>query len=505
MKKNQGKFYLTTAIAYVNAPPHIGHALEFIQADALARFYRLCGDEVYFLTGTDEHGVKIYETAKEKGVSTLELVNQNAAIYQSLGDKLTLSNDDFIRTTEERHKEGAAKIWRKMFEKGDIYKGVYKGNYCVGCEAFILDKDLDENGECPFHKKKPEILEEENYFFRLSKYSEQIKKAILSGELKILPEARKNEMLNIIGEEGLSDVSFSRPKAVLPWGIEVPGDDTQVMYVWCDALSNYITALDYAHEGELYQKFWPADAHMIGKDILRFHAGIWIGMLMSAGLSIPKAVYVHGFVTGEGQKMSKSLGNVVDPLVYVEKYGIDALRWYLLREIPTTDDGDFSDGRFLDVYNSELCNGLGNLVNRVVMMIEKYADGKVPAPCECDVLNDLEALVRNYRANFEKFDIRAACENFLALINLTNKYIDDKKPWIMAKKGDKKLDDVLYHMIELVRYVCVLVSPMLPGAAGKIAGQLGLKVDDFDLNLQWGDLKNGAVVKRAELLFARVD
>lgn len=502
---NRPKFYLTTAIAYVNAPPHIGHALEFIQADAVARYYRLRGDEVYFLTGTDEHGVKIYETAKEKGVSTIELVNQNAEIYLSLREKLHLSNDDFIRTTEERHKEGARKIWQKMAESGDIYKGVYKGNYCVGCESFIPDKDLDEKGECPLHKKKPKILEEENYFFKLSKYSDRIKEAILSGKLQILPEARKNEMLNIIGEEGLQDVSFSRPKAVLPWGIEVPGDDSQVMYVWCDALSNYITALGYADESGLFDRFWPVDAHIIGKDILRFHAGIWVGMLMSAGEEIPRGVYVHGFVTGEGQKMSKTLGNVVDPLIYVEKYGLDALRWYLLREIPTTDDGDFSDGRFLDIYNSELCNGLGNLVNRVVMMIEKYAEGKVPEVCECEVAADLERLVAAYKANFENFDLKKACENFLALINLGNKYIDDKKPWMMAKEAHKDLEKVLYHMVEIVRYVCVLLVPFLPATAEKIAAQLGLDVADFDLNLEWGGLKKSGDVKKAELLFARVE
>ncbi|MEK7085505.1 MAG: methionine--tRNA ligase, partial [Patescibacteria group bacterium] len=381
MKK---KFYLTTAIAYVNAAPHIGHTLEFVQADALCRYHRLKGDDVFFLTGTDEHGVKIYEASQAAGMRTQEFVDQNAEKYMALKEFLCLSNDDFVRTTSDLHKAGVKKIWTKMFEAGDIYKGVYKGNYCVGCEAFIPEKDLDEAGNCPIHKKKPKQLEEENYFFKLSKYSDKIKALIEKDELFIYPEARKKEMLNIIGEEGLRDVSFSRPKDILPWGIDVPNDDTQVMYVWCDALSNYITAIGYEKETAAFKKYWPCDVHLIGKDILRFHAGIWIGMLISAGVKIPKAIYVHGFVTSEGQKMSKSIGNVVNPLEYIDKYGVDALRYYLLREIPTVDDGDFSQHRFVDLYNSELANSLGNLVNRVAMMTDRYLGVKVPAATKGD-------------------------------------------------------------------------------------------------------------------------
>ena len=315
------KFYLTTAISYVNAPPHIGHALEFIQADALARYHRMTGDDTFYLTGTDEHGVKIFDTAAERGITAQELVDENAEKFKALEGILDLSYDDFIRTSSAMHKSACQKIWMKMFEAGDIYKDTYKGKYCVGCEGYKADKDLDENGNCPNHNKPPEILEEENYFFRLSKYSDKIKAAIESGELKVLPETRKNEMLNIIGDEGLHDVSFSRPKKLLPWGVDVPNDPDQVMYVWCDALSNYITAIGYEEETEQFKKYWPCDAHIIGKDILRFHAGIWIGMLMSAELPIPKGVYVHGFITSDGRKMGKSLGNVVDPLEYVDKYG----------------------------------------------------------------------------------------------------------------------------------------------------------------------------------------
>lgn len=499
------KFYISTAIAYVNAAPHIGHALEFIQADVLARYHRLRGDDTYFLTGTDEHGVKIYETAKEKGISTKELVDGNAEKFKALKGVLGLSYDDFIRTTSDRHKKGAQKIWNKMFEKGDIYKDVYRGNYCVGCEAFIPEKDLDENGNCSIHKKKPEILEEENYFFRLSKYSDQVKKAIESGELLIVPESRKKEMLNIIGEEGLKDVSFSRPKSVLPWGVDVPNDDTQVMYVWCDALSNYITALDYEHQGEVFKKYWPCDVHLIGKDILRFHAGIWIGMLLSAEISLPKAVFVHGFVTSAGQKMSKSIGNVVDPLEYAEKYGVDALRYYLLREIPSTDDGDFGHQRFVDLYNSELANSLGNLVNRVLMMVERYLEGKVPTATDGEeIVPVIERIMDQYAKAFADFDLKLACEYIVELTNFANKYIDDKKPWMIVKDGGD-VAGVLYDLLELLRFITVLLMPILPRAASLIADQLGLEEGDLQFEKTWGLMPENTVVKTGDVLFPRIE
>lgn len=496
------KFYLCTAIAYVNAPPHIGHALEFIQADALCRYHRLKGDDTFFLTGTDEHGVKIYEASQKAGVSTQEFVDKNAEIFQSLKGLLDLSNDGFIRTSDDAHKKAVQKLWLRLDEAGDIYKGVYKGNYCVGCEAFIPEKDLDEEGNCPIHKRKPDLLEEENYFFRLSKYSEQIKDLISRDELLILPESRKKEMLNIIGEEGLRDVSFSRPKAVLPWGIDVPGDDAQVMYVWADALSNYITGIGYGSDDVMFEKYWPCDVQLIGKDILRFHAGIWIGMLISAGIEIPKAIYVHGFVTSEGQKMSKSLGNVVDPLEYIEKYGKDALRYFLLREIPTVDDGDFSHKRFVEIFNSELANNLGNLVNRVVMMTEKYADGKVPKKA-----SGLEfgKFVEDYKKAFEGFDIKRVCEVIISLVDFGNKYIDDKKPWVMAKEENGELPGVLYNLLELLRFMGVLLVPVLPGTAEKILGQIDLDLSKINLDLKWGELEEGLLVRKADALFPRLE
>lgn len=500
------KFYISTAIAYVNGAPHIGHALEFIQADVLARYHRLCGDDTFYLTGTDEHGVKIYETAQEQGITTQSLVDGNAEKFMALRDILCLSNDDFIRTTSERHKKGVNKIWKKLFEKGDIYKDIYSGNYCVGCEAFIPEKDLDENGFCPNHKKKPEILEEENYFFRLSKYSDAIKKAIESDEMLIRPESRKKEMLNLIGEEGLRDVSFSRPKDVLPWGVDVPGDDSQVMYVWCDALSNYITAMDYENEGALFKKYWPCDVHLIGKDILRFHAGIWIGMLMSAGVDLPRAIYVHGFITSEGQKMGKSLGNVVDPLDYVNKYGVDSMRYYLLREIPTMDDGDFSHKRFVDLYNSELANSLGNLVNRVVMMVDRYLDGKVPEETDGEeVFPVIERIISQYEAAFESFDIKRACELIVELTNFANKYIDDTKPWNMAKEEDEELPEVLYDLLEILRVIAILLIPILPNSAKLILAQLAINEEDCILSDRWGVLKKGHEINSAAPVFPRIE
>jgi len=498
------KFYITTAIAYVNAAPHVGHALEFIQADVLARYHRLKGDDTFYLTGTDEHGVKIYETAQEAKMDTQEFVDMNAEKFKALEGLLNLSNDDFVRTSDEAHKKGAQKIWMKMFEAGDIYKGKYSGNYCVGCESFIPEKDLVD-GMCATHKKKPKQLEEENYFFKLSKYSNQIKQAIESDKLRVVPDSRKNEIINIIGEEGLRDVSFSRPKEVLPWGVNVPNDEDQVMYVWCDALSNYITKMDYQNEGERWD-YWPADVHLIGKDILRFHAGIWIGMLMSAGIDLPKAIYVHGFVTSEGQKMSKSLGNVKDPVEYSDKYGTDAVRWFLMREIPTADDGDFSHSRFLEVHNSELANGLGNLVNRVVMMTEKYADGIAPAECESStVWENISNARLAYEKHMDQFDIKKACEDLVELIAKANKYIDDKKPWIMAKEGNQELMEVIYSMLEFVRVVGILAYTIIPNAAEKVAAQIGMNVEDFDLDLKWGGIKQGTRIQKGDVLFPRLE
>jgi len=500
------KFYVTTSIAYVNAKPHIGFAMEVIQADVLARFHRLKGDETFYLTGTDEHGMKLVQTANEQGITPQELVDGNAAHFKSLKGKLNLSNDGFIRTTDPEHMKGAQKIWQKLAAKGDIYKDSYEGLYCVGCEAFVLEKDLVE-GKCSNHNKVPERLKEENYFFRLSKYTEQIKKEIETGRLKIVPESRKHEILSVIND-GLKDVSFSRPKKVLQWGIEVPDDPDHVMYVWCDALSNYLTAIGYGEESSQFKKFWPADVHLIGKDILRFHSAIWIGMLMSAELEIPCAVYVHGYITSEGKKMSKSLNNVVDPTEYVDKYGRDALRYYLLKEIPTTDDGDFSLERFNVVYESELANNIGNLVSRVLAMTVKYFDSRVPQADKGEGIfgPEAEKVWRNYERAIAAFDLKKALEQVVEFSGYANKFVDDTKPWVLAKTNQNELARVIYALLEMVRQIALLLLPFLPGTAEKIFGYLGVDVSGIGLPIasKWGLLEQGSVVKKAEPLFGRI-
>ncbi len=501
------KYYISTAIAYVNGAPHIGHALEMIQADVWARYYRHKGFDTYFLTGTDEHGVKIYETAQESGMGVKDFVDENAKKFEDLTKTLGLSNDGFVRTSDDGHKRAAQKIWQKLVENGDIYKDSYEGKYCSGCEVYMTERDLDDDGNCLIHKRAPKLLKEKNYFFKLSKYSTQVKEAIASDRVQILPESRKKEMLNLIGDE-LHDVSFSRPKSQLPWGVDVPGDEDQVMYVWCDALSNYISAIGYEENTVDFQKYWPCDAHVIGKDILRFHAGIWLGMLIATGLELPNKIVVHGFVTGEGQKMSKSLGNVVDPLEYIDKYGVDALRYYLMREIPTLDDGDFSADRFANIYNSELANGIGNLTNRVVMMVDRYLEGIVPETCEKDdFAESLDEYLSVYSTAIESHDIKKACEVLMEVVAYANKYIDDKKPWTLAKDVALKDDvaEVLYKTVEALKLVSIMLLPIIPNTASKIAKQIGINVADLNMDYRWGTFADNSYVTKENVLFERIE
>ena len=504
------KYYLTTSLPYINSRPHIGFALEIVQADTLARWQRLQGREVFFLTGTDEHGSKVAQVAKEEGQTPGAVAERNSGLFAKLKEILNLSTTDFIRTSDrDRHWPGAQELWRRLDEAGDIYKDFYRGLYCVGCEAFITEKEL-VNGRCPIHLKEPEAIEEENYFFRLSKYAKPLISEITSGRLKIIPEGRAKEIINVI-EGGLTDISFSRPAGKLPWGIPVPDDPLQTMYVWCDALSNYITGIGFGRDEALFKKWWPADLHIIGKDILRFHAAIWPAMLLSAKLPLPQAILVHGFVSSGGHKMSKSLGNVIDPVEVVDRYGADALRYYLLKEIPATDDGDFSWRRFEEVYNGELANNLGNLVSRVLQMAHNFTDGEVPlVGAELDHLRDPGAVKLPYGNTIDECDFAKALGIVQMFITSLNVLVDEKKPWELARAGNQvAIDAVLYQLLEGLRVVAVLLSPFLPGTADSIYKSLGLPPPSqqslqWAEAIAWGQLVPGQKVAKPNILFPKL-
>jgi len=451
MKK---KFYITTTIPYANAPPHIGFALELVQADVLARWNKSEEKDVFFLTGTDEHGTKNYQTAKKQGLSPEEFVTKNSNYFKELTEKLNISNNYFIRTTDKKiHWPGVIEIWKKLEEKGAIYKKKYTGSYCSGCERFVTEKDL-ENGKCPDHPNlKIEKISEENYFFKLSKYSNKIKEIVEKDEYKISPKKWKNDFLGL-AKKGLTDVSFSRDVKHLPWGIPVPGDETQVMYVWCEALGNYLTGIGYPDKK--YKKYWPADVHVVGKDMHRFHAGIWTGMLLSLDLPLPKELIVHGFLTVDGKKMSKSTGNVVSPLELLKKYPADTLRYFLLRSIPFGDDGDFSEEALIDRHNNELANKLGNLVSRTSALAEKYGIEKTSN----NLLKELKT--KKVEKKVESYEFDKALNEIFAFIDICNEFVQLKKPW---ESHDKK---VIYQLVDSIKEIAKLLSPFMPESSEKI-------------------------------------
>jgi len=453
-------------------PPHLGFALELIQADVLAKYHQLLGQEVFFLTGTDEHGLKVVKAAEKNGKEPKKFTDEIAAKYESLTKALNLSNTDFIRTTDEkRHWPKVKEIWLKLKENGDIYKKKYRGLYCVGCEAFITKKDLI-NGKCKIHQKEPEVIEEENYFFRLSKYSKKIEEIIRKDDVKIILEERKNEMLSFIGQ-GLEDVSFSRPRKDLKWGIPVPDDNSQTIYVWADALINYLSALDYSN-GENFKKYWPADIHCLGKDILRFHATIWLGMLLSLGLELPKNIFVHGFITSSGQKMSKSLGNVIDPFELVKKYGVDAVRYFLLREIPSTEDGDFTYEKFEERYNSDLASGLGNLVARVLTMVTKSKSVETryqQTKGNRLFISFIKKTQNKYKKFVDNFKFNEALISIWDLISFCDKYIEKERPWEEKENQKEVISNLLFSLSEIAK----LLQPFLPETSEKISKQLKTK------------------------------
>jgi methionyl-tRNA synthetase len=453
------KYYVTTSIAYVNAAPHIGYAMELLQADVLARAARQRGDEVIFCTGTDEHGSKVAEKAKEAGKAPQAFADEVSKHFVELTKLLTISNDRFIRTTDPNHEKRAQLIWKAL--AADIYKAKYTGWYDVRQEEFVPEAQADPARMKPDHPQAYQKLEEENYFFKLSKYNDKIKEAIESGAFQIVPDTRKNEILAVL-KDGLEDISISRPKEKLDWGIAVPGDKTQVMYVWVEALMNYITVLGYPEHKD-FKEFWPAQVQVIGKDITRFHAAIWPAMLMSLGIPLPKQLYVHSFITVEGEKMSKSIGNVVSPEELVRKYGVDAFRYYFLRHIPSYNDGDFSWDTYDSAYNNELANELGNAVQRTVVMIQKYLEGSVGIVPEAEHdSKEVEQAITECR-----FD--RALDRIWDQVRGLNQYIDVEKPWEIAKSGDQDhLREVLAYQAGCLLEIADLLTPFLPDTAAKI-------------------------------------
>ncbi len=459
--KDMSSYFVTTSIPYVNGEPHIGFALELLYGDVLARRARAQGNEVIFSTGTDEHGGKIADKAAEMGLKPKELTDQISQRFQDLAELLNISNDRFIRTTDESHEQRAKLIWKAL--QKDIYKSKYTGWYCTGDEAFFTETEVKaNNGICPNHNQPYEKIEEENYFFKLSKYSDKIRAAIDSDEFKIIPVTKRNEILGLL-KEGLEDISISRPKDKISWGIPVPGDAHQVMYVWFEALMNYITVLGYPEHAD-FKKFWPAQLQIIGKDISRFHAAIWPAMLMGLGVDLPERLYVHSFITVEGQKMSKSLGNVLHPKDVVDKYGVDAFRYYFLRHVPSYEDGDFSWERMAAAYNNELANELGNAVQRTASMIAQYLQGSLNQelqPAEHDIAQYEQALAD---CRFDR-----ALDEVWEQVRGLNQYIDQEKPWIIAKEGDAQhLREVLAYQASSLLSIAKLLEPFMPDTAAKI-------------------------------------
>jgi len=504
-------YFITTPIYYVNASPHIGHAYTTIVADVLARFHRLSGDRTFFVTGTDEHGDKIVEAARLAGTTPKEYADGISDQFRNLWPELAISNDYFIRTTDTDHNETVRLILQKVYDDGDIYFGKYEGYYCVGCERFYMEKEL-ENGLCPDHKAAPEYRKENNYFFRMSKYQEWLKEYIKEHPDFIRPERYKNEVLAFL-REPLEDLCISRPKSRLEWGITLPFDDNYVTYVWFDALINYITALGYP-EGDNFRKFWPCAEHLIAKDILKPHGIYWPTMLKAAGIEPYRHLNVHGYWVVDQSKMSKSLGNVVRPLELKDKYGLDPFRYFLLREMVFGLDSSFSEESFVQRINSDLANDLGNLVSRTMTMAMKYCAGKVP---EARPLSEEDRLLREaagktvseVEGSFRELALHKALIATWDFINVTNKYIVEQEPWKLAQDATSKdrLEAVVYNLLESLRIIAILILPFMPGSAQKIADQLGITdvaSQDFSSIRLWGGITSGNSLKRAEALFPRV-
>ena len=508
---DKGKFYITTAIAYTSRKPHIGNSYEIVLTDTLARYKRLQGYDVFFLTGTDEHGQKIEEYAEAAGVTPKEYVDKVSGEIKAICDLLNTTYDKFIRTTDDYHEKAVQKIFRKLYDKGDIYKSEYEGLYCTPCESFWTEAQLVD-GKCPDCGREVKPAKEEAYFFKLSKYQKQLEEYIESNPNFIYPESRKTEMLNNFIKPGLQDLCVSRSS--FKWGIPVDFDDKHVIYVWIDALSNYITALGYDPDGsgKLYKKYWPADVHIIGKDIVRFHTIYWPIMLMALGEPLPKQVFGHPWLLFGTDKMSKSRGNVIYADDLVELFGVDAVRYYLLSEMPYTSDGSITYETMIERFNSDLANTLGNLVNRTIAMTNKYFGGVIQAPSEAeDVDGELKDTAINTVKKVDEllstYRVSDALEAIFSLAKRSNKYIDETMPWALAKDESKKerLGTVLYNLLESIRFISVLISPFMPETAEKIMQQMNCSVNSYDSLSSFGALEAGTSVGEAKPLFGRID
>jgi len=499
-------YYITTPLYYVNDKPHIGHAYTNILCDTFARFHRFMGERVFFLTGTDEHGEKIDKTAREKGTDNKTFVDVMVPRFKDLWTKLDIQYDYFIRTTDEEHKKSVQTILEKLYEKGDIYPGKYKGWYCTPCESFWTKLQLVE-GKCPDCKRVVQEIAEDNYFFKLSKYQDWLIQYIESHPDFIFPESRRNEILGFL-KSPLEDLCISRPRARLSWGIDLPFSKDHVVYVWFDALSNYITAIGYPGRTNVFSELWPADLHMVGKDILRQHAVYWPIMLKSLDLEMPKTVFAHGWWTMEGAKVSKSVGNVVAPEELIAKYGLDTLRYFLLREVTLGLDGAYSEDLLVERFNKDLANDLGNLVLRTTSMLERYFGGKITVQSSNDSKLKQQSIgaLHIVADDMKLFDPKGALAAIWVIVTSANKYVEENKPWQLAKENKMELlGKVLCDLLESIRFVGIMLAPFMPSTSAKICNLFGIEETPSIKMLEWGVLKSGMVIQKGEALFPRIE